>query len=270
MMVDENLTMTQMAKRLKMKLSRLSHWLNGRTKPSSNLDTLDEALAAIPKLSKSEYAWLAGFVEADGCVSILKSGGRESKSEKLVMSRFGIALIVNQKDPRPINYLVAAFGGRVRSTYKKHASRRKRYFVWALRANQAYAALVHLLPHMKVKRDQALLAIAMQGSVNEWRNKFGRYAARPDQVIAYRRDLYFKCKHLNSQSHIEDLNTASGEFGGSLRALMAETIPSEAGEGSGSPERVTASSPSPNSNASQERPTNVFHFDHDDRSERAG
>ena len=73
----------------------------------------------------------------------------------------------------------------------------------------------------------------------------------------YTVDLYFKCKHLNSQAHIEDLNTASGEFGGSLQKNM-ETIPSEAAGGNGPAERVTASSPSPNINASKERQTNVF------------
>ncbi len=263
-MAAENLTMTQMAKRLKMKLARLSHWLSGRTKPTDKLETLEEALAAIPKLPNLDYAWMAGFVEADGCISVMKSGGRNS--ERSPMTRFGMALLVNQKDPRPIHMFVKAFGGRVRTTTKKHKSGPKRYFVWALRANQAYAALTHLLPYLKVKREQALVAMSLQESVNTWRGGFGRYAVRPEHVIEERRLLYFQCKHLNSQAYIEELNAASGEFGGPL----TETIPSQAAEGKDPAEGVTASSLSPNNNANQERPTNVIDFGIKGQTERAG
>ena len=219
--------------------------------------SLEEAMAKISPMSEGVYQWAAGFVEADGCIHIGKSGGRNMKKHPL--ERFHIVLTVTQKDPRPVNFLVSLFGGKIQKVLRRKVWE---YNQWIVCANEAYAAIVLLEPHLRFKKEQANLAISLQKSVNEYRGKWSRWGRIPMEVSYYRRSLYLRCRFLNSKEYISSLNIESGEFGGPLKGNAIETIPSQAETGQYNlfgltvvSEGVTATRVSPNNNLAQECPT---------------
>lgn len=207
--------------------------------------SLEQALADIPALPESEYQWAAGFIEADGCISIGRS--RENrKGRRETTNRFHIVLVVVQKDPRPTQVLMGMFGGKVRTVTRRKTMK---YNQWTICSNRAYAAISLLEPFLRIKREQALCAMALQRSINETRISFNRWGRLSPETQFYRQQLCAKCRFLNSKEYISSLNTAPREFGGHL----SEATPSQATLGLGSVEGVTARTVTPKNNPSQER-----------------
>src|SRR5437660_7645120 len=127
-----------------------------RKSPKTDPKTLDEALALLTPGDESIYQWCAGFVEADGCIHVGKSGGRNMKEHPL--ERFHTLLVVVQKDPRPVRLLQSLFGGQIKKVYRH---KNLVYNQWIICANRAYAALALLHPWLRFKREQAELAMAL-------------------------------------------------------------------------------------------------------------
>jgi hypothetical protein len=210
---------------------------------------LDEAIERLPK-NPEVYPWIAGFIEADGCFSISKSGGRGYREFK---DRFGISIKVVQKDIRVLMLLRESFCGLIRPVSRPGPGRtRRKYLEWSVFANEAYATITLIRPYLRFKAQQADLLMTLQTNVNAWRGRYGRAGRIPEEVRKLRNELYEKCRYYNSKEYIEETNSASGEFGEHLRE---ETIPSQAVVGKGSTEGVTATGVSPNNNPPQERPT---------------
>ena len=215
-----------------------------RTRPASSLE---EALAGIVSLPESEYQWAAGFIEADGCINIgMSKENRPGRREST--HRFHIVLVVVQKDPRPVEIFQGMFGGKIRTVTRRKTMK---YNQWTICSNRAYAAISLLEPFLRVKKEQAQCAMALQRSINETRTTFNQWNRLPLEVDFYRKQLYARCRFLNSKEYISSLNTASREFGKPL----SETIPSQATLGLDGVEGVTARSVSPNNNPTQERAT---------------
>lgn len=211
--------------------------------------TLEAATLRLRIYPEDHYQWIAGFVEADGCIHIGKSGGRNMK--QFPCSRFHMLLTATQLDRRPMVLLQQTFGGKMQ--FVKRSGGRT-YTQWVICANEAFAALSLLYPYLRFKKEQAFLAMELQKNINEQRGKWNRNGRLPEVISAWRRDLYFRCKELNSRAYLQKLNAASGEFGETL----SEKTPSQAAEGPGSAEGVTTREVSPNNNLLHERPTPVL------------
>jgi hypothetical protein len=164
--------------------------------------------------------------------------------------RFHLTVGVVQKDPRPLTILQNMFGGKVKPIYRR--KRTQRYNQWLVSSNRAYAALFLLEPFLRIKKEQAQCGIELQKSINSTRTTFNQWNKLSAEVTFYRRQLYGRCRFLNSKEYISSLNTASGELGEHL----SETTPSEAAGGEVvSAERVTDRSVTPKNNPTHERPT---------------
>lgn len=211
--------------------------------------SLGDALSLLPQITEGDLRWAAGFLEADGCISIGKSGGRNM--HECPLERFHILLVVVQKDPRPTKFFQSLFGGQIK---KVKRSESRLYNQWIVCANRAYAALHVMRPYLKFKSSQADLAMEMQKNVNEYRLVFNRNSRLPKEVTIARREMYFSCQKLNSKSYIDSLNSIPGEFGGPL----PETIPSQAAVGDGAAEGVTARCVTPKNNRAQECPAGLL------------
>lgn len=104
------------------------------------------------------YAYLAGFIDADGSITIVTAKTKKSM-------QYCVKLSAHNCKIEPIEILQRTFGGgKLRNTrrgkVKLHPNWRACY-EWILTKNQAALAIRTLLPYLVVKREQANLCLEL-------------------------------------------------------------------------------------------------------------
>jgi len=128
-----------------------------------------------------ELAYLAGFFDGEGCVSIRRSG-----------VSYSLMLEVTQLNPSPLFRYQQRFGGRV---YLKRDKRGYRpLHAWNVVASRASRALVEMLPYLDGKVDEARAGIEMQEHMLH---------PLPDRAeeLAIRERLHATCKALKKRTY---------------------------------------------------------------------
>lgn len=117
------------------------------------------------------YAYLAGVVDADGTITTI----RDRRG-----AGFGVRIAVEQAEPDAVEHLAATFGGEVkrRSPYTDLGTRDT--FLWYTTAGNLVPALESLLPHLRQKRKQAEIALAVDQVNRSWRRP--GVSRRPPEV----------------------------------------------------------------------------------------
>lgn len=108
------------------------------------------------RLTRLEKAWLAGFIDGEGCIVI--------KSYKWHQ----LWLLMGQKNRKILDYINKIVGcGSM--NFAKHKK------AWRLEivSNEATCLLKQLLPHLKIKKLEAQIAIQFQENKMECRGKRG-------------------------------------------------------------------------------------------------
>lgn len=134
----------------------------------------------------TDWAYAAGFLDGEGCISIGKQGGKA-----LVLK-----VDLGQQDKRPLDWLVSLFGGNI-SYHKPRPSSPNGSFVWALTAGPAQAFLRGVLPYLRVKREAAELAIAFQDT-----KVYGAGGRVPADVAEHRASLAQSIREHNHRFRI--------------------------------------------------------------------
>lgn len=112
-----------------------------------------------------DYAYLAGMIDADGCIRI----NRVTKTPKgcsRPATYYSAEVSIAGTRRQPHDFASQVFGGSVRSYQPKNPAHRLLYS-WKVNGPKASSALASLLPYLRVKRMQALLAIELQSVVVE-------------------------------------------------------------------------------------------------------
>jgi len=150
--------------------------------------------AKVRMASSVDYAWAAGFIEADGCIHLAKQ-------------KFPTAhIIVVQRDVRPLNRLQAIFGtqqkiGQLRKRYKNtHVV----YYRWQCSGALAATILQKILPYLDHKRELAQVALDLCQSVANNASKRGQHICTPQSIIDYRHGLVVRARILTH--HVERLS----------------------------------------------------------------
>lgn len=97
-----------------------------------------------------EIAYLAGFFDGEGCISVVRGGPT-------------IAVAVVQVDRRPLDALAEHYGGRVAPHGKPKPGHRQAYR-WQIYSANARVFLRDILPFLVVKRESAEMVLAMTDS----------------------------------------------------------------------------------------------------------
>jgi len=157
-------------------------------------------------LMKNEliYAYLAGFIDADGSVTIVISRYKEKKTGKLRI-QYRIKLSAHNCKIGPIAILQQYFGGG-KLRYKKTGKAKlhdnwRPCYEWIICNTLAAEALKKMLPYLTVKKRQAILALRMdkikkrygRKIVRRWNPEFG---IRCDRVYE---KLKQECNRLNKR-----------------------------------------------------------------------
>jgi hypothetical protein len=128
-------------------------------------------------------AWAAGFFDGEGSINIV----RVKHSKNGTMSHV-LSVEVSQVDPRPLQYLQEIWGGSIRvrqpSTKKAQPS-----YLWYVRNITAEKFLSEIRPYLRVKGEQADIALAFR----EIKAKIGGRRERDEEAFekrdAMKRDL---------------------------------------------------------------------------------
>ena len=131
------------------------------------------------------YAYMAGFVDADGYISIVTLAWNKQQIAKIAVCNTNFAVI---------DLFVKEFGGKVRTREQKVANWR-RVYEWQLTSNKGVAVMKLLLPYLKLKTEQANLAIELQKLRQDkritsrwhpelWKERVAKFQALKDRCIA--------------------------------------------------------------------------------------
>jgi len=105
-----------------------------------------------------QLGYAAGLIDADGCITI----GRHNKTIKdSNYTDYSMVVVVNQTDGRAIDFMYGTFGGNL---YRRNSKADCRPFLyrWEMKGYKAATFLKRLIPFLRIKRDQAELAIQFQ------------------------------------------------------------------------------------------------------------
>ena len=136
-------------------------------------------------MSKTNAAYVAGIIDGEGWIGIVKQSGYYREQCK-----------VDNTCKKLIDWLYHSFGG---SYYQQKGKREgnKMNYVWYLRKGQVYKILKTVYPYMKVKRKQAEIIFQFEGTKER---SSGRYYRLPDYVKKKREELMLQIKALNHRS----------------------------------------------------------------------
>lgn len=110
------------------------------------------------KISERDLGYIAGIVDGEGCITIVKQAPNKLRKEK--NSRYGIVCQVANTDKRLIDWLHDCFGGSIRITEKREKWRTA--WTWAIRSTQAFKFLKLIRDYSLIKQNQIDLVIEFQ------------------------------------------------------------------------------------------------------------
>jgi hypothetical protein len=120
-------------------------------------------------LTEIDKAYIAGFFDGEGCVSILKNQGKENRTPRYILTA-----VITQKDKRSLDELQdltdigsVYFGNKITGIY-----------AWTMCNSHARDFLSVILPYLKYKKDQAVLGIEFFEKFNKHTRVYqqGRHA----------------------------------------------------------------------------------------------
>lgn len=190
------------------------------------------------------YEYIAGFLDCDGTVVVVRA-----KRDGNQGYRYYGKICFYSQNIQVLEDIKETIGGSVAKPVID-------VFQLQVGPRDTVAALKVLVPHLRIKREQALVVLKLHemiAATSHPRNRGigkGGAARMSDSVYADRHALYLRVRELN---HV-DSEAFRKNRENSVKTPQG-VIPSQAAEGEGSAEGVTTSSLSPNDNANQETPT---------------
>lgn len=137
---------------------------------------------------QTDIAYLAGFVDGEGSITIFRSGRRDHLRFDIYNTNEAVLLWISH-----------TFGGRVHRVGRPSKENWKQEFSWQTGHQQAAAILRACLPYLKVKRLQAEVFIAYAATSEGRRGK-----PIPENTAIQRAAFGSKIRALNSRGPRDD------------------------------------------------------------------
>ena len=140
------------------------------------------------KINETSKSYIAGIVDGEGCIGIWK---REPTSKS-----YALKLKVKMNDYHSIKYIQKNFGGNIyiSSGFLRNGKKYNGFYSIEYASTKAAHILKLILPYLKVKKQQAQVAI-----------KFNKLKQKhpTSKVLAQCHQLHKKCKKLKTQFWIK-------------------------------------------------------------------
>jgi len=135
------------------------------------------------ELTETEWAYLAGFIDGDGCITINVGGTKGS-----VTPSHRLLLLITQANKEYLEKWCARVGlGRVYAIHSGESPIQgtKQCYNWQMSGRQAEAVLRKVLPYLDIKREQAEIAIKFRTTAGRQGGIGGR-RVNPSGIIRLR------------------------------------------------------------------------------------
>lgn len=137
-------------------------------------------------MKKEELAYSAGLFDGEGCVSIERMGGKQTKTWKRKYYRLVVDVVSTSFDL--VKFLHKRFGGSIfEYNSAKRCSTWKKAYRWRLGPTEAENFLRKLLPYLIYKKKHAELALRYREEITH-RKKF-RDSVLLDKAEFYKNEL---------------------------------------------------------------------------------
>jgi hypothetical protein len=147
------------------------------------------------KLNETDKAYIAGFFDGEGCISISKYQ-REGRNKTPVYS---LQVVIAQKGVDVLHDLQFLTGvGALHERHKYHPGT----YEWRLSPNDALDFLTEILPYLRGKHQEALIAIEYQNKQGN-KNHKGKGYIVPVELVQEKDSYYLKLQELKGTSSIK-------------------------------------------------------------------
>lgn len=156
--------------------------------------------------SPNQFAYIAGFIDGEGSIMIRKSKPSNGRVNYAYSARVGVK---NTKEA-PLKLLKEVFGGHYHKDKVVYQSKSAGWVSWnpvyAYNAEHKIALLIikKLAPYLLIKKQQAILAIKLEGRQGDYRSwtdtKYGR--RRSNWYLSEAEKIYQDVKKLNARGPI--------------------------------------------------------------------
>lgn len=143
-------------------------------------------------MTENDWAYLAGFVDADGSIAV--SRWRDSRNQA---TRYIVRLSISNCDKYIMNWLVSKFYGCVSLSNRNAPKQHRTLWRWVLSGIKAKPVLTRILPHLRLKQKRGELALQFISTMS----KSGRVRLTPD-VILERERIFKHVTRMNRRGRI--------------------------------------------------------------------
>ena len=130
------------------------------------------------KMPVAELAYAAGLIDGEGCIRIGKY--TDHKTQEL---RYRGQLSIGMTSRAAVEWMRDRMGGNF-YIYRTSYDKAKPAYNWTMRSTEAAALLSAILPHLIIKREQALLLIEFAETVHQCWGRRGMPAGLNDRRAA--------------------------------------------------------------------------------------
>lgn len=128
---------------------------------------------------EEKLAYLAGIVEGEGTIAILKQQGTRGRRGPL----YSLRLIVSNSSEKLMEWLEDNYGGSVHKVKEKHG---RTVYQWVLAPRGAFKLLKKMQPYIIIKSEQVSIAISFQ------QENTRRHKGRVPIWLRVKRENYFQ------------------------------------------------------------------------------
>lgn len=147
-------------------------------------------------IPETTYAYLAGAIDADGFITIARQVRNTGDRYEHRPTYYNAKLGFTETSPIIPHLLKETFGGSCYE-YQPKNPEHKRWYNWQIQNLKAGAAVRLLLPHLRLKRQQAELVIEFIDLAASQRKRYMKGGMTPEQ-LEQRRVLWEAVTRLNA------------------------------------------------------------------------
>jgi hypothetical protein len=133
------------------------------------------------KMSETEKAYLAGFVDGEGCICITKHYNKKRTRSPI----YHLDLSISSTNLEIVEYIANMTGaGSIHIGVKENEDHRAGY-IWVVGCNKAIDVLNEIYPYLRIKKTQAEIAFLFQKTMSASNRRRGVPKAIMEQREAY-------------------------------------------------------------------------------------
>lgn len=175
------------------------------------------------KSIKTAYAYCAGLIDGEGCISIGKKPKYHQNNKgtnqftripanNTIEPYYDLHVIVVTKDVHLTKYLHGIFGGSINDVNRNKGFCQGTFKRWVVGANMAKEALQKMYPYLILKKEQARTAIEFQiENKKYWKTNKGKKTS--DENLVKREKYYLRLRELKkcagAETNSSDANKRS-------------------------------------------------------------